>query len=108
MITIDEFMQGFKWVNEPLRAKLLVKLQDRLQHHLASLQRAVTGCVEQRISEVQRLVAAPLQKVHAITEQMQTLDHHFSAVRHSFREETLSAPVREVEEMERRLTEKMA
>ena len=27
-ITIDEFMTGFKWVNEPLRAKSLVKLQE--------------------------------------------------------------------------------
>merc|ERR1719424_1404095 len=29
-ITIDEFMIGFKWVNDPLSAKSIMKLQERL------------------------------------------------------------------------------
>merc|ERR1719356_2117761 len=48
LITIDEFMTGFKWVNEPLRAKSLVKLQERLNSDLKSLETTVTDTLESR------------------------------------------------------------
>jgi len=108
-ITIDEFMKGFTWVNEPLRAKLLVKLQERVTLLLGNLQRVVTECVEHRIAEAQRLIAAPLQKVHAITEQMQTLDVHFSGLRQGLREyPPLMPTIQEMREVENRLSEKLA
>eukprot|EP00438_Fugacium_kawagutii_P001464 Skav211881 [mRNA] locus=scaffold1431:435817:451430:+ [translate_table: standard] len=72
-ITIDEFMTGFKWVNEPLRAKSLVKLQDRrhseerLAGDLKLLESTVSlgssGTIKKRVDEVQRTVAMPLRKV---------------------------------------------
>merc|ERR1712060_986423 len=41
-ITIDQFMRGFKWINEPLRAKSLVKLQERLAVELKTLETNIT------------------------------------------------------------------
>merc|ERR1719229_483561 len=61
-ITIDEFMTGFKWVNEPLRAKSLVKLQERLLSDIYNIERTVSSNLERRLSEVQKLVTAPLRK----------------------------------------------
>merc|ERR1719429_734893 len=91
-ITIDEFMQGFKWVNEPMRAKSLVKLQERLASDLKSLETNVTEVFESRALEVQKLVAAPLQKIHAITEQMQTMDVKFGNLRSGIKEHGMALP----------------
>jgi len=91
-ITIDEFMQGFKWVNEPLRAKSLVKLQERLAVNLRSLEFSVSEAFSTRTEEVLKLVAAPLKKVHAITEQMQTMDVHFGGLRTRIRDFGLAMP----------------
>jgi len=108
-ITIDEFMMGFKWVNEPLRAKSLVKLQERLASDLKKLEATVTQVVEKRVNEVQKLVSQPLRKVHAITEQMQNLDVHFSDMRSGLKEQVLSLPTpQELREVESRLSAKLA
>merc|ERR1719313_315436 len=66
-ITIDEFMMGFKWVNEPLRAKSLVKLQERLAGDLKNLEGTITTVLERRFNELSKLIWHPLRKVHAIT-----------------------------------------
>lgn len=108
-ITIDEFMDGFKWVNEPLRSKSLVKLQERLTTDLNGLERTVIGVVEKRAAEVQKLVGAPLRKVHAITEQMQSLDVHFTEIRNNLREQTFMMPTpQELREVEQRLNNKLS
>lgn len=107
-ITIDEFMSGFKWVNEPLRSKSLVKLQERLTSDLKALERTVTNTIEKRTMDLQKLVGAPLRKVHAITEQMQSLDLHFTEIRHNLRDQIKMMPTpQEFREMERRLESKL-
>lgn len=107
-ITIDEFMKGFKWVNEPLKAKSLVKLQERLNTDLKNLETNVSTALNKRSEEVLKLVAAPLKKVHAITEQMQTLDHHFGGLRTGIKDQGLEAPSpQDVRDAECRLTHKL-
>merc|ERR1719464_1170979 len=56
-VTVTDFMQGFKWMNELLRAKSLVKLQERIANDLQRLERNVAKVVEERVDEVQRLIA---------------------------------------------------
>jgi len=108
-VTVDEFMMGFKWANEPLRAKSLVKLQERLAADLKNLETNVTATVERRVGEVQRLVAAPLRKVHAITEQMQSLDVQLSEIKSGLRESALSVPTpQELRDAEDRLGAKLS
>jgi len=107
-ITIDEFMTGFKWVNEPLRAKSLVKLQERLAGDLKLLESTVSGTIKKRVDEVQRTVAMPLRKVHAIAEQMQSLDVQLGRVRPILRERLAEVPSEiELKEMEERLSQRL-
>jgi len=108
-ISHEEFMKGFTFVNEPLRAKSLVKLQECIVQDLRSLELHVTETLETRVEEVEKLIAAPLRKVHAITEQMQTLDMLFATMRTNMRDPTTSMPSREeVRGVEHRLTAKMS
>jgi len=108
-VTVTEFMLGFKWVNEPLRAKSLVKLQERIGQDLKRLETNVTTVVEERVDEVQRLVSQPLRKVHAITEQMQSLDIYFRDIKSALRDTANSAPTfQELREVEDRLSNKLS
>lgn len=108
MVTIDEFMTGFKWVNEPMRAKSLVKLQARLATDLKEAEDTINLNVHRRVIEVQKLVMAPLRKVHAIAEQMQSLDVQFTNMRTSLRERIDLAPAAElISDSEGRLQAKM-
>ncbi|CAE7256808.1 Catsper1, partial [Symbiodinium sp. CCMP2456] len=63
-ITIDEFMNGFRWINEPLRAKSLVKLQAKGGKASDAQAHEVTrsSIIQKRVDEVQRTVAVPLRK----------------------------------------------
>ncbi|CAE8662525.1 unnamed protein product, partial [Polarella glacialis] len=108
-ITIDEFMAGFKWMNEPLRAKSLVKLQERLLGDMKSLETSVAQAVEKRVQEMGHKVAAPLKKVHAIAEQMQRMDVSLSGIRQSFKERAADLPTQQqLRDMESRLTGRLA
>mmetsp|Transcript_9215 Transcript_9215/g.21576 ORF Transcript_9215/g.21576 Transcript_9215/m.21576 type:complete len:586 (-) Transcript_9215:236-1993(-) len=108
-VTVDEFMTGFRWANEPLRARSLVKLQERLVTDLKHLEASVTSVLRERVGEVQRLVAAPLRKVHAITEQMQGLDVRLGNIRCRLRESAAVTPTaRELRDVEDRLSAKLA
>jgi len=80
-ITIDEFMAGFKWVNEPLRAKSLVRLQDRLVQDLKSLEDTVMKAFTRRFGELSRIVQHPLRRIEVITEQAQNLDASLKPLR---------------------------
>jgi len=108
VITIDEFMAGFKWVNEPLRAKSLVKLQERLSADLRTLESTVVDKLCARASEVTQLVAQPLRKVYAITEQLQNLDVHLGDLRIAVREQAAALPTpQEMLDTEARLSKKL-
>jgi Ca2+-binding EF-hand superfamily protein len=73
-ITIDEFMLGFKWVNDPLTAKSIVKLQERLTSDLNVVRDTTMELTDQRFQQVMDVVSHPIRKVHAISEQMDNLD----------------------------------
>lgn len=108
-ITIHEFMKGFKWVNEPLRAKSLVKVQERLALEFKTLENRLTEVFETRTDEVLQLIAAPLRKVHAITEQMQTMDVHFGGLRTRIKETGQAMPLpQDLRDTECRLSHKMS
>jgi len=94
-ITIDEFMAGFKWVNEPLRAKSIVKLQERLSSDLRGLEKVVSREVSSKAEQVKQLVVQPLRKVYAITEQLQNLDVQLSDMRSLVQEQGTSLPTPE-------------
>jgi len=107
-ITIDEFMAGFKWVNEPLRAKSLVKLQERLLSDLYTLEKETSKNVGERVSQVHKLVSAPLRKVHAITEQMQSLDVQFSRLRSTLEGQLSTTPTeKQIDGIEGKLLRKI-
>uniref|UniRef100_A0A6V0FSN5 EF-hand domain-containing protein n=1 Tax=Zooxanthella nutricula TaxID=1333877 RepID=A0A6V0FSN5_9DINO len=91
-ITIDEFMTGFKWVNEPLRTKSLVKLQERIAQDLFNLHHSLREGLQSRAEYLTKLVQVPLRKVHAIAEQMQTLAVNFHGVRAAMRDQIANAP----------------
>eukprot|EP00928_Gymnodinium_smaydae_P058548 TRINITY_DN4173_c2_g3_i1.p1 TRINITY_DN4173_c2_g3~~TRINITY_DN4173_c2_g3_i1.p1 ORF type:complete len:642 (+),score=143.56 TRINITY_DN4173_c2_g3_i1:78-1928(+) len=104
-ITIDEFMSGFKWVNEPLRQKSLVRMQQRLGAALQALESSVVTNIESKAEIVRHTVTAPLRKVYAITEQLQNLDSHLDEVWTIVRDHAASLPTpKELEEVEDRLS----
>jgi len=91
-ITIDEFMKGFKWMNDPLDAKSLVKLQERVAFDLSRLQQQTEQLIAQRYQEVDDMVARPIGKVHAIAEQMQNLDMICNSLTFALKEHVLAIP----------------
>eukprot|EP00747_Dinoflagellata_sp_TGD_P164909 gnl/TRDRNA2_/TRDRNA2_185503_c0_seq1.p1 gnl/TRDRNA2_/TRDRNA2_185503_c0~~gnl/TRDRNA2_/TRDRNA2_185503_c0_seq1.p1 ORF type:complete len:552 (+),score=122.92 gnl/TRDRNA2_/TRDRNA2_185503_c0_seq1:96-1751(+) len=108
-ITIDEFMDGFRWINEPLRAKSLVKLQERLLRDLKLFEDTVVDCLHDHHSQLARVIAQPLRKVHAITEQMQNLDGHLREMRVGLKSGSADQPTEEeLQKVERRLNAKIA
>eukprot|EP00427_Karlodinium_veneficum_P027567 CAMPEP_0169211874 /NCGR_PEP_ID=MMETSP1016-20121227/15986_1 /TAXON_ID=342587 /ORGANISM="Karlodinium micrum, Strain CCMP2283" /LENGTH=441 /DNA_ID=CAMNT_0009289521 /DNA_START=81 /DNA_END=1403 /DNA_ORIENTATION=- len=73
-LTIDEFMSGFKWVNEPLSTKSIVTLQERLISALKQVKDDTQETIESRYEHTMDLVNHPMRKVHAISEQMEKLN----------------------------------
>jgi len=107
-ITIDEFMQGFKWVNEPLRAKSLVKFQERLTCDFKTLEGTVTRQIGRRFDDLGQVISQPLGKVHAIADQMQNLDIHFGELRQGLKEQCIEIPTsQDIEDVEVRLASKL-
>jgi len=107
-VTIDEFMYGFRWVNEPLRSQTAIKLQRRLVEDVHHLQRSVSTCLEQRINEIHKHVVSPLKKMNAITEQLQTLEGLFSHLsRHLRNDASVMPTLAEVHDVDARLNRKM-
>lgn len=106
-INMQEFMDGFKWINEPLRAKSLVKVNQRLGDDIRALRKSVVDAIESKSEEVNSLLSEPLRKVHAICEQMQTLDSTFG----EFAQEVskpLDMPTKEeLQAVEERLSNKL-
>lgn len=107
-ITIDEFMTGFKWVNEPLRAKSLVRLQEWIGKDLRMMEACLRELVQTKVNAVNQIIATPLRKVQAITEQMQGLDAQVSEIRNSLRERAELMPSQQdISGVEDRLTTRL-
>merc|ERR1719235_159273 len=91
-ITIDEFMNGFKWVNDPLSAKSIIKLQERLISDVNQMRDTSTELTHARFTQVMDICSHPIRKVHAISEQMETLDDMCSNLKLGLKEELTSMP----------------
>lgn len=91
-ITIDEFMVGFKWVNDPLSAKSIVKLQERLISDMLFLKHDTLDLIDQGSQEVMELITHPIRKVHAIADQMDTLDDLCTKLKTGLREDRANVP----------------
>lgn len=107
-ITIDEFMIGFKWVNEPLRAKSLVRLQEWIGKDLRGMESNLRDLIHERVTMVHRIISPPLRKVQAITEQMQGLDAQITDIRTCLRDRAELLPsAQDLESTESRLHSRM-
>jgi hypothetical protein len=107
-ITIEEFMNGFKWLNEPLRAKSLVKLQERLCTDLRNLETNLLRTIRVKAEVIRQTVTQPLRKVYAVTEQLQNLDAHFSELRTVVKEHADALPSeQELRDVEGRLAKRL-
>jgi hypothetical protein len=107
-LTIDEFMGGFRWVNDPLSAKSIVTLQERLLCDVKSLEQQIVDTTEARYEYVMDLVNHPMRKVHAISDQMEKLNDVCRELRVGITRGCESLPtLRELSAAELRLHQKM-
>lgn len=107
-INLVEFLDGFKWINEQLRAKSLVKVYQRLNDNTRCLRKTVVETIENKFDEVNNLLADPMRKVHAICEQMQTLDITFAEFTTEVQKPMDVPTQQEVRAAEQRLSNKMS
>lgn len=106
-INLQEFLEGFRWINEPLRPKSLVKLYQRLSDDIKILRQSVLRTVETKFEELSKLLGDPLRKVHHICEQMQSLDSTFAEFAVEVQKPMDVPTQEELRAVERRLQEKM-
>jgi len=106
-INQEEFLEGFKWISEPLRAKSLVRLFQRLVDDVRLIKRNVIKRIEDKAEEVNNLMGEPLRKVHAICELMQSLDTNFGQVLQAVQEPRAVPTEQELADVEFRLTKKL-
>merc|ERR1712137_1330661 len=106
-INQEEFLEAFKWISQPLRAKSLVRLFQRLVDDIRHIKKNVIKRIEDKAEEVNNLMGEPLRKVHAICELMQSLDTNFGNVLQAVQEPRTVPTEQELVEVEQRLTEKL-
>jgi len=107
-ITIDEFMVGFKWVNDPLSAKSIVKLQERLISDVNQMKDCSIDEINKRFDQVMEISSHPIKKVHAISEQMDNLDDMCTNLKLGLKEARENLPtMRELSAMELNLHTKL-
>jgi len=108
-IAVDEFMMGFKWINEPLSAKSLVKLHDRLMQEFKNLETNIDNAMGgQNYSALNSSTTQPLRKIHAVSEQIDNLGEVCSTLKFNLQEASAWVPtMRQVTQTELNLHEKM-
>jgi len=74
MITIEEFLTGFRWLHEQISPKNFLKLQEELSTELRELEQRVLVFINERFDRLLAVVKQPLRKIVAVTEQIQRLD----------------------------------
>merc|ERR1712032_948816 len=80
------------WMNDPLDAKALVKLQERIIGDMIRMEQRTSQLIETRYQEIEAMVARPVAKVHAIADQMQNLDLMCSSLNFAVKEHVLAIP----------------
>merc|ERR1712187_707062 len=106
-INMTEFLDGFRWVNQPLRAPSLVKLFERLGEDIRVVRRGVSRAIEKKAQEVNNLLNEPLRKVHAICELMQSLDTNFGDLAQDVQQPLTVPTQKELYDAEQRLVAKL-
>merc|ERR1711865_1083694 len=73
-ISIKEFVEGFRWLNDVVSPKSFVKLQEYLSSDLRLVEAQMVKSIEERFDRLISAVKQPLRKINAVTTQVQRLD----------------------------------
>lgn len=104
-ITIKEFVEGFRWLNEEVTPKSFVKLQEKLSSDLRLVEDKIVTHIHDRFDRLLSTLRQPLRKINAVTTQVQRLDATCSEMSNLLRERRKSRLTREgLAEAERRLS----
>ncbi|CAJ1337974.1 unnamed protein product [Effrenium voratum] len=74
VVSIEEFLRGFRWLVATVDPKGLLKLEEELAGDFHRLTRRMVDHVNQCFDQLLESVNVPLSKISAITEQIQRLD----------------------------------
>lgn len=74
MVSIKEFMDGFRWLNDTISPKSFLKLQEEAAVDIRNLEKTLVGFANARFDALIGAVLKPLRKIHAVTEQIQRLE----------------------------------
>jgi len=73
-ISIKEFVEGFRWLNDNVSPKSFVKLQEYLSSDLRVVEVQMVQFINERFDRVIAAVRKPLRKINAVSTQVQRLD----------------------------------
>merc|ERR1719203_726796 len=73
-VSIKEFLDGFRWLNDNISPKSFLKLQEEVATDLKNLETRCVGFINERFDALIAAVSQPLRKIHAVTEQIQRID----------------------------------
>lgn len=76
-ISQEEFVTGFKLLNEDLSVKTIIRSENHLKHELGEMERRLRRRIEDKLEEFIRPLIKPVRKIGVITEQLQILDTNF-------------------------------
>jgi len=82
-VSLDEFLGGFTWLNEPFKPKTLLRLQEKVTHVLRHLSHRVENFINKTFDDITKHVQPPLSKMAAVTEQVQMLEASVQSLRMS-------------------------
>lgn len=105
IISVKEFIDGVKWLNDPVTPKSFVQLQEKLSTDLRYLEKKLVTFVNERFDLLINAVKQPLRKISAVTTQVQRLDATCNEMSQLFRDRGRVRLTREgLAEAERRLS----
>lgn len=85
-ISVKEFVEGFRWLNETVTPKSFVKLQEKLSSDLRLVEVRLVHFINERFDALIQSVKLPLRKINAVTTQVQRLDATCSEMSQLLRE----------------------
>lgn len=104
-ISLKEFVEGFKWLNESVTPKSFVKLQEKLSSDLRLVEAKLVDFINDRFNKLISAVRQPLRKINAVTTQVQRLDASCSEMSQILRERAKTRLTRAgLAEAERRIS----
>lgn len=80
-VSLDEFLAGFTWLNEPFKPKTLLRLQEKVTTVLILLSRRTENFIKSTFDDITKHVQPPLSKMAAVTEQVQMLETSVQSLR---------------------------